>query len=112
MNKQIAEAMERGTKLPAQSPAKVIESDTSGLLARPQKRSASSIRGDVMFGSAPKRKVLCACGAIAEVDSGMASTKRGLGKSVECRSCRNQRIAREKEELDVHFSGLDESEGP
>ena len=60
-----------------------------------------------MFGDTPRRKVLCSCGAIADFDSAMASRKKGLGKFVECRACRNRRIAHEMEELSAHFSGED-----
>ena len=67
----------------------------------------SEVLGDIMFGESPKRKVLCLCGAVADVDSRIASTKKRLGKSVECRSCRNERIAQEMEELRSHFSGED-----
>jgi hypothetical protein len=61
----------------------------------------------ILFGESPKRKVLCPCGAIAEVDQGIAVRKMALGKAMECRSCRNERIAREREELELHFSGED-----
>ena len=57
----------------------------------------------IPFGESPKRKVLCLCGAIAEVDQGIAAQKKALGKAMECRSCRNERIAREREELERHF---------
>ncbi len=61
----------------------------------------------LMFGDTPRRKVLCPCGAIAEFDSAMASRKKGLGKTVECRACRNKRIAVELEALDAQFNGED-----
>jgi len=64
-----------------------------------------------MFVEMPKCKVLCSCGAIADVDCGMANTKRGLGKNVECRTCRNQRIASEMLEIRRHFYGEDEEYG-
>jgi hypothetical protein len=64
----------------------------------------------VLFGDSPKRKVLCACGVIAEVDQSVASNKISLGKAVECRACRNERIAREREELEKHYSGDGEEE--
>jgi hypothetical protein len=64
-----------------------------------------TIWGQCMFVETPKRKVLCPCGAIAEVDSATVLTKNGLGKTVECRVCRNRRIAREYEEIDRHFNG-------
>ncbi len=63
-----------------------------------------------LFGESPKRKVLCTCGAIAEVDQGIAAKKKALGKAMECRNCRNERIAREREELERHFSGEDGEE--
>jgi hypothetical protein len=64
-----------------------------------------------MFVESPKRKILCSCGAIAEIDSAMVSTKNGLGKMVECRVCRNRRIAREFQEMEHHFNGGEESGG-
>jgi len=64
----------------------------------------------VHFGEPPKRKILCSCGAIAEVDQGIAANKMVLGKAMECRTCRNERIAREREELERHFSGQDDIE--
>jgi hypothetical protein len=63
-----------------------------------------------MFGPYHKNKVLCACGSIADIDSGVLSTKRGLGKRVECRACRNRRIALEHETIERHFLGLEEEE--
>jgi hypothetical protein len=60
------------------------------------------------FGEPPKRKILCSCGAIAEVDQGVVANKMVLGKAMECRACRNERIAREREELERHFSGQDD----
>ncbi|MEM0448688.1 MAG: hypothetical protein QW520_02575 [Methanomassiliicoccales archaeon] len=60
----------------------------------------------------PKRKILCSCGVIAEIDSRMVGVKSRLGKSLECRRCRNERIAREREELEKHFLGEErEDEG-
>jgi hypothetical protein len=50
--------------------------------------------------------VLCKCGAVAEVDRSISKTKKNLGKMVECRHCRNLRIAREKVELDADFYGI------
>jgi len=64
----------------------------------------------MLFGDPPKRKVLCSCGAIAEVDQSIASKKVSLGKIMECRACRNERIARERDELERHFSGQGDEE--
>ena len=64
----------------------------------------------LMFGDSPRRKVLCSCGAIADFDSAMASRKKVLGKIVECRTCRNRRIAEEMEAVDAHYNGEDGTE--
>jgi hypothetical protein len=77
----------------------------------PPKNHTSDVLGDMMFGESPKRKVLCLCGAIAEIDSKVAGSKKRLGKCVECRSCRNERIAQEMEELRSHFTGEDVENG-
>jgi hypothetical protein len=69
-----------------------------------------SAQSTVLFGDSPKRKVLCACGVIAEVDQSIVSNKMSLGKAMECRTCRNERIAREREELEKHYSGCGEEE--
>lgn len=80
-----------------------------GLISRPPAPSnCFSAGGEVMLGSYPKSKALCSCGEIAEMDSSIVRLKRRLGKDIECRSCRNQRIAREHEILDMHFSSQDE----
>jgi len=69
-----------------------------------------SSRGEAMFNSTPRHKVLCSCGTISEIDSLIISTKKDLGKSIECRTCRNQRIARQKEEFEREFYGIQELE--
>ncbi|OPY31083.1 MAG: hypothetical protein A4E32_02067 [Methanomassiliicoccales archaeon PtaU1.Bin124] len=63
-----------------------------------------------MFGNGPTSRVLCRCGAVADVDRGVIGTKRDLGKAVECRRCRNLRISRERDELDLEFNGISENE--
>lgn len=80
-----------------------------GLISRPPAPSNRfSTGGEIMLGSYPKSKALCSCGEIAEMDSSTVRLKRRLGKDIECRTCRNQRIAREHEVLDMHFSGQGE----
>ncbi len=49
-------------------------------------------------------KIYCSCGSIQELDSTTVGIKRELGKELECRECRNQRIAKELSELADHFS--------
>ncbi len=71
----------------------------------PASSNCFSAGGEIMLGSYPKSKALCSCGEIAEMDSSIVRLKRRLGKEVECRACRNQRIAREHEILELHFSG-------
>jgi hypothetical protein len=109
MQRQIAQAIEPATNDWSHSADASDLSDAPILITRsPMKNQSSEMLGDIMFGESPKRKVLCLCGAIADVDSGIASTKKKLGKSVECRSCRNERIAQEMEDLRNHFTGEDE----
>ena len=50
------------------------------------------------------------CGAVVELDRTAVGIKYKLGKTVECRKCRNARIAREKEEEDIAFTGVKEEE--
>lgn len=60
---------------------------------------------DLMFGSYQKSKALCSCGKIVEMDSTVVRLKRRLGKEIECRTCRNDRIGRDIEALETHFWG-------
>lgn len=55
-------------------------------------------------------RILCLCGAVVELDRSSVGIKHKLGKTVECRKCRNARIAREKEEEDIAFNGIKEEE--
>lgn len=63
-----------------------------------------------MFGPYLKGKALCGCGALADLDLGVVYLKKGLGKRVECRSCRNRRVAQEKDALDRDFFGIEEQD--
>lgn len=63
-----------------------------------------------MFGPYQMNKALCLCGNIADLDTKVISTKHGLGKRVECRACRNKRIAMEKEMLERWFDGREDEE--
>jgi len=109
MHRQLAQAIEPAVKDWMQSSGAGDLNDAPIVISRsPIKNQASEMLGDIMFTGSPKRKVLCLCGAIADVDTGIASTKKRLGKSVECRSCRNERIAQEMEDLRSHFSDVDE----
>ncbi|MDD1773492.1 MAG: hypothetical protein LUQ14_02580 [Methanomassiliicoccales archaeon] len=74
----------------------------------PASSNCFSARGEMMLGLYPKSKALCSCGEIAEMDSSVVRLKRRLGKDIECRTCRNQRIAKELEALEMHFSGQGE----
>jgi len=105
--RQIAEAMTPdGARLTKESHggARALGSD---LACSRSSKPWPSLQVAMVFGDPPKRKVLCSCGTIAEVDQGIASKKASLGKALECRTCRNERIAREREELERHFSGRD-----
>jgi hypothetical protein len=65
---------------------------------------------EVMFGPFSSKKILCQCGAIADIDSAVVRLKHKLGKEVECMACRNQRIARELEALQAHFTNPEEEQ--
>lgn len=49
-------------------------------------------------------KVYCKCGRIIGLDSNQAKLKFSLKKDVECNECRNARISREIDELNLHFN--------
>ncbi len=56
------------------------------------------------------RKIYCKCGRIIGLDSTQVNVKLTLGKELECNTCRNARIAKDIEELNMHFEGIDEIE--
>ena len=58
----------------------------------------------------PTSRILCSCGSVVELDRSVVGIKHKLGKMVECRKCRNARIAHEKEEEDIAFNGVKEEE--
>jgi len=51
------------------------------------------------------KKAYCRCGRIISLDSAHVNLKISLGKEIECPVCRNQRIAREIDELNAVFDG-------
>ena len=44
-------------------------------------------------------KIYCKCGSIVGLDREMVATKKKLNKSLECTTCRNQRISHDIDEL-------------
>ena len=62
------------------------------------------------LGKGSMRKIYCTCGRIVDIDSGYFKIRMGLGKSLECSFCRNQRVGREIDELNDHFLGIDEDD--
>lgn len=54
------------------------------------------------------KKIYCTCGCIADWDRDYFNIRVGLGKQIECAHCRNARVAREIDELNNHFLGIDE----
>jgi hypothetical protein len=62
--------------------------------------------GMLMVEPVATSRILCPCGAVVELDRSVVGIKHKLGKMVECRKCRNARIAREKEEEDIAFTGV------
>jgi len=61
-----------------------------------------------MFGDWQGVTVLCACGCLMRLDKATVNRRRQMGKAVECRQCRNRRVAMEKEDLDNEFFGREE----
>jgi hypothetical protein len=57
----------------------------------------SRVPREARLSDAPTSKALCACGALVEIDRSVLKTKKALGKPVECRRCRNERVARDLE---------------
>ena len=51
------------------------------------------------------KKIYCKCGCIIGLDSSQMKLKLKLGKELECTECRNARISRDIDELNMHFSG-------
>ena len=66
--------------------------------------------GMLMAEPVPTSRILCSCGSVVELDRSVVGIKHKLGKMVECRKCRNARIAHEKEEEDIAFNGVKEEE--
>ena len=78
---------------------------TMGLKAR-----HSGLSGILIAEPIATSRVLCSCGDTADLDRSTVGIKHKLGKMVECRKCRNARVAREKEEEDIAFNGIKEEE--
>lgn len=111
VNNQTAQALFRNPSLTDLEPRLELR-QTMGKSVPEQPRKAAItvlVEDGRMFGG-PTSRVLCKCGSVAELDRSVIGTKRGLGKVVECRRCRNLRIAREREELEQEFNGILENE--
>ncbi len=62
------------------------------------------------FPKADMMSVYCACGRIVPLDRSEMHIRLGLGKKLECVSCRNARISREIDVMNDHFNGIDEQD--
>ena len=51
------------------------------------------------------KKIYCRCGRIIGLDSSQMKLKLKLGKELECTDCRNARISKDIDELNMHFDG-------
>ena len=60
-----------------------------------------------MFGTYLIGKALCDCGELADLDEEVIIRKKLLGKSIECRACRNRRISEEFETDDEKSESFD-----
>lgn len=54
------------------------------------------------------KKIYCRCGRIIGLDSSQMKLKLKLGKELECTECRNSRISKDIDEMNMHFDGLDD----
>jgi len=108
MNQQIADALALGHERSVAEKSTGVNEQACLVVSLPMRADISRAAWvGAMFGDTPRRKILCSCGAIADFDSAMASRKRSLGKAVECRACRNERISHEMEDLNAQFLGLE-----
>ena len=55
--------------------------------------------------------VYCECGRIVVLDRAEMHLRLGLGKELECSTCRNARISREIDAMNDHFNGIEEPDG-
>jgi hypothetical protein len=102
VHNQTAQALFRPTDISDLEPRFEVERIQVGRVKGQQCGPMVGISGnEMLFGSFTTTRILCKCGA----DRSISRTKKKLGKMVECRHCRNYRIAREKEELDADFNG-------
>ena len=65
----------------------------------------STITAFNVEGLSKMKKIYCKCGCIIGLDSSEMKLKLKLGKELECTDCRNARISREIDEMNMHFSG-------
>lgn len=56
------------------------------------------------------KSIYCKCGNIIRMDSAQVNIKLALGKELECPKCRNERISRDIDEIEMHFSGEEQIE--
>ncbi|MDD1772019.1 MAG: hypothetical protein LUQ09_03780 [Methanomassiliicoccales archaeon] len=57
-----------------------------------------------LFGEWRGATVLCACGSLVRLDQSAVNRRRQMGKPVECRHCRNRRVAMEHADLDNEYN--------
>ncbi|MCQ2056425.1 MAG: hypothetical protein MJY64_03060 [archaeon] len=55
------------------------------------------------IGLSKMKKVFCKCGEIIDFDSSQMFIKLCLGKELECPSCRNARISKYIDEINIHY---------
>jgi hypothetical protein len=107
-NDQLADAV-FGQRADDIEPSLMTLEVTEDVRDLPMTRSVSAMfHGRIIMEPVPTSRVLCFCGAVVELDRSTVGIKHKLGKTVECRRCRNERVAREKEEEDIAFNGVKE----
>lgn len=54
--------------------------------------------------------IYCRCGRIVSMDSAIMKMKLSMGKELECPLCRNGRISKDIEDINMHFDGIEEED--
>ena len=78
-------------------------------------RTFRQVKGDISTiftvpGIGRMKSIYCRCGNIIRIDSAQVNLKLALGKELECPKCRNARISKDIDEIEMHFNGIEVEE--
>ena len=78
-------------------------------------RTFRQVSGDISTiftvpGIGRMKSIYCKCGNIIRIDSAQVNVKLALGKELECPKCRNARISKDIDEIEMHFNGIEAEE--